>query len=79
MVVCSDGTFYTGVTTDLNRRINEHNGEGGALRGAKYTKARSPVRLVYQEEVENRSTAQSREATLRRTSRQEKQKLAGAL
>lgn len=52
MVRCSDDTYYTGVTTDLTRRIAEHNGEmGGGKRGAKYTKARRPVQLVYQEEI----------------------------
>jgi putative endonuclease len=65
MLRCADGTLYTGVTTDLDRRVAEHNGEGRGDKGAKYTKARRPVQLVYQEESENRSEAQKREAALR--------------
>ncbi len=75
MLRCADGTLYTGVTTDVERRVKEHNGEGGKAKGAKYTKARRPVELVYKEEVEGRGTAQQREATLRRLSRTEKQAL----
>ncbi|MFM2423945.1 MAG: hypothetical protein RLZZ70_334 [Candidatus Parcubacteria bacterium] len=76
MVVCSDGTYYTGVTTDLIRRVAEHNGEAGVGKGAKYTKPRRPVRLVYSEEVDNRSQAQSRESIVRQLSRMEKHELA---
>ncbi len=76
MLLCADGTYYTGVTTDIKRRVAEHNGEKGVSKGAKYTKARRPVRLVYEEVVEGRSAAQSREATLRRLTRLEKQGLA---
>ena len=43
VVACSDGTFYTGVTTDLDRRLNEHN---NTKKGAKYTRSRRPVRLI---------------------------------
>lgn len=76
MLRCSDGTYYSGVTTDLTRRIKEHNGEGGAGKGAKYTKARRPVRLAYSEPSLDRSTAQKREHTLRQLTRAEKEKLA---
>ena len=76
MVRCADDTLYTGVTTDLARRVKEHNGEGVKDKGAKYTKARRPVVLVYSEEIEDRSKAQIREAKLRRLSREEKIKLA---
>jgi len=65
VVRCADGSFYTGVTTDIGRRVNEHNGIGNGKRGAKYTKTRRPVVLVYQEEVTGRKAAQRREATLR--------------
>lgn len=66
---CADGTFYTGVTTDLNRRVKEHNTE---TVGAKYTKARRPVQPVYSEPAANRSEAQQREYVLRRLSRSQK-------
>ena len=65
---CVDGTLYTGCTNDLPKRIQAHN-EGN---GAKYTRSRLPVRLVYQETVDNRSTAQQREAQLKKLSRHEK-------
>jgi putative endonuclease len=58
VVRCSDGTLYTGVTTSVERRIREHN---GSSRGAKYTKARRPVELVWTKEYKNRSEAQSAE------------------
>ncbi len=73
---CVDGSLYTGVTTDVARRVKEHNGEGAKGRGAKYTKARQPVALVYSESTENRSSAQIREAQLRKLSKTEKEKLA---
>ncbi len=51
---CNDGTFYCGVTTDVERRISEHN---GSKKGARYTRSRRPVRLVGFKEVANRSEA----------------------
>ena len=74
MLLCADGTFYTGVTTDVMRRLREHNGEL-AGKGAKYTSARRPVSLVYSEEASNRSTAQIREHIVRSLSRQGKSQL----
>jgi len=71
MLHCSDGTLCTGVTTDVARRVREHNGELMG-KGAKYTKARRPVALVYQEEVESRSAAQMREYGLRKLTKLEK-------
>ena len=70
---CSDGTLYTGITTDLKRRINQHNGilQGGA----RYTAARRPVVLAWSEEVDSRSYAQKREHEIRRLSRIEKTQL----
>ncbi|MCK5340152.1 MAG: GIY-YIG nuclease family protein, partial [Desulfobulbaceae bacterium] len=62
MVRCRDGTLYTGIATDLNRRIAEHNSEKN---GAKYTRSRRPVCLVYSEKVESRSAAAKREYCLR--------------
>jgi putative endonuclease len=65
---CADGTLYAGVTNDTARRLAEH----GAGAGARYTRSRLPVRLVYEERVRNRSAALRREAALRRLSRAEK-------
>lgn len=72
IVECSDGTLYTGITTDLERRLDEHNYSN---KGAKYTRARRPVFLVYNETVNNRSEASKREHTLKKMSRQEKRNL----
>jgi len=58
MVLCADDTLYTGITTDLERRVEEHNSSN---KGAKYTRARRPVILVYNEVYENRSEASKRE------------------
>ena len=68
---CADGTLYTGWTTDLERRLRAHN----SGQGAKYTRGRRPVRLVYREERPTRSAAQRREAAIRRLSRADKLKL----
>ncbi len=69
---CADGTLYTGVTTDLTRRVSEHN---ESLKGAKYTRVRRPVSLVYSEAFESRSAACVREAAIKKLSRDEKSKL----
>lgn len=69
---CADGTLYTGVTTDLMRRVSEHN---ESLKGAKYTRVRRPVSLVYSEAFLNRSAACVREAAIKKLSREEKSKL----
>lgn len=69
---CADGTLYTGVTTDLARRVSEHN---ESLKGAKYTRVRRPVLLVYSEAFEDRSAACVREAAIKKLSREEKSKL----
>ena len=73
LVRCADGTLYTGVARDVARRIDEHN--GGAGRGAKYTRGRRPVRLVHVESARDRSRALRREAALKRLSREGKEKL----
>lgn len=72
---CCDGTFYTGITTDPVRRLAEHN--RGAL-GARYTRARRPVRLVYQEPAASRAAASRREHVLRRLHRADKRALVAA-
>jgi putative endonuclease len=69
---CADGTFYTGITTDLVRRVAEHN----AGCGAAYTRSRLPVTLVYAEPAASRSSALRREYVIRRLSRLEKEVLA---
>lgn len=70
---CSDGTYYTGITTDIERRITEHNGL--SPRGAKYTSARRPVELVYQAGFPTRSDALKEEFRIKKLSRDEKQVL----
>jgi putative endonuclease len=59
MVRCNDGTLYTGITTNLERRLQQHNGE--RFGGAKYTRAKRPVELVYVEKYDTRSEASRRE------------------
>lgn len=71
IVRCKDGSLYTGWTTDLKRRIAVHN-EG---KGAKYTKGRRPVKLVYSEEFETKEEAMRREYAIKHMSRPEKIKL----
>jgi len=65
---CRDGTFYTGVTDNVERRVAMHN----AGRGARYTKGRTPVVLRFVEKVVGRGEAQKREAEIKRMSRKEK-------
>ncbi len=69
IVQCRDRSFYTGITTDLKRRIKEHN---TSLLGSKYTRSRGPVRLVYVKEYPDRSTASIEEARIKSLSRGEK-------
>ena len=66
---CSDQTFYTGITTNLDRRIKEHN---SSKLGSKYTKARRPVKLIYSKNFKNRSEASIEEARIKKLSRAEK-------
>jgi putative endonuclease len=70
MLRCADGSLYTGITTDLARRLAEHNGDGPA--GARYTRSRRPVQLVYSEAARNRSDATQREAAIKRLDRARK-------
>lgn len=60
---CSDGSLYTGITTDLKRRITQHNSKNG---GAIYTRGRQPVNLVYFEETHSRSLASKRELSIKK-------------
>ena len=69
---CSDGSLYTGITTDIIKRLDEHNTKDT---GAKYTKARRPVKLLYKESSENRSTASKREYAIKKLTRLKKLQL----
>jgi len=71
IVECADGTYYTGWTTDPERRVATHN-KG---LGAKYTKMRRPVKLVYVEEQPDRKMAMKRERAIKKMARPQKQKL----
>ena len=69
---CNDHTFYTGITTNLDRRLKEHN---SSKLGAKYTKVRRPVKLIYSQKFNNRSEALIEEARIKKLSRIEKHNL----
>lgn len=69
---CNDGTLYTGITTNLEKRLMEHNTSD---KGAKYTRYRRPVDLVYQEPCSDKSTALKRELAIKKMSRQQKNSL----
>ena len=60
---CADDTLYTGITTELKRRITEHN---GSAKGAKYTRVRRPVKLIYSELYDSRSAALKREYKIKK-------------
>lgn len=66
---CADGSLYTGITVDLKRRVEEHNSSG---LGAKYTRGRRPVELVYSKKFRDRSAASREEARIKALSREEK-------
>lgn len=71
LVKCQDGTLYTGYTTNLKRRIKEHN----SGRGARYTKGRAPVEIVYYQDCVSRSRALQEEYRIKQLSRTAKEKL----
>ena len=73
MVECSDGTYYTGWTNDVAARVAAHN----AGYGARYTRGRGPVRLVYREDCPDKRTAQRREWEIKQMNRAQKQQLVG--
>ncbi len=70
MLRCSDNSLYTGITTDISRRLEEHNSEKSVTR---YTRARQPVELVYQESANSRSDAGKREVQLKKLKKIEKE------
>ncbi len=71
IVECADGSYYTGYTDDPLRREKVHN----SGKGAKYTRSRLPVHMIYTEEYESKSEALKREAAIKKLSRPEKEKL----
>jgi putative endonuclease len=72
MVRCADGTLYTGIATDVERRVAEHN----AGQGARYTRGRGPVTLVYREQAKDRPAALRREHAIKQLSSTKKRALA---
>jgi len=74
LLQCADGSLYCGYTTDVDRRVAEHNGEG-KVAGARYTSGRRPVHLIHQESFATRSEAQKREAEIKKLSKSHKLKL----
>ena len=73
---CSDQSLYTGITNNLERRLQEHN-QSNKLAAA-YTRARRPVSLVYHEMQDDRASASKREATIKKMTKTEKEKLISA-
>lgn len=73
MLRCKDNTYYTGYTNDLEKRLKAHN----AGKGAKYTKGRGPVELVYYESFEDKTSAMHREWEIKQLSRKEKENILG--
>jgi len=71
MLHCADDTFYTGITTDLNRRLQEHN---NSTLGAKYTRGRTPVTMIYNAEYETRNLASKEEYRIKKLTKKEKLK-----
>lgn len=69
LVECGDGTLYTGIATDVARRIGEH---GGSARGARYLRGRGPLRIVYQRVIGDRALASRIEARVKKLARAEK-------
>lgn len=67
---CADGSLYTGVALDVEKRLRQHNGELAG--GPRYTRGRRPVNLLWSEPAADRSAAQQREAAIKRLSRREK-------
>lgn len=68
---CKDNTYYTGYTTDVNKRVKTHN----SGKGAKYTRGRTPVTLMHQEEFNDKGDAMRREIQIKKMKRQDKEKL----
>jgi putative endonuclease len=69
---CSDNTFYTGISSDIEKRVKEHN---GSPKGAKYTRSRRPVKLVYSEACATKGDALKREIAIKKLNRRQKEQL----
>lgn len=72
IVKCADNSYYTGITTDVQRRIQEHN---SSPKSARYTRSRRPVQLVWTKEAKDRSEASKEEYRIKQLSRKDKEKL----
>ena len=72
VILCFDNSFYCGITTNLQKRLKQHNGiiKGGA----KYTRSRRPCKYIYKESAQNRSDASKKEASFKKLSRKQKEK-----
>ena len=73
VVRCRDGTLYTGISTDIDRRLAEHKGEGDA--GSKYLKGRAPLKLLFQRRLGSRSLALKVENRVKKLSKAKKEKM----
>ncbi|RNJ25374.1 GIY-YIG nuclease family protein [Halosegnis longus] len=73
VIECADGSFYTGYTTDVQRRVAEHD----AGEGSKYTRGRTPVELRHTEAFDTKGAAMSREYEIKQLSRRQKERLVG--
>jgi putative endonuclease len=76
MVRCNDNSLYTGITTDITRRVNEHNSKTN--KAAKYTRSKQPIHLVYYETLACRSSASIKEAALKKLTKIKKETLVNA-
>lgn len=72
IILASDNSFYTGITTDIKRRWQQHNGAAG---GARFFRGRKPIQLIYLEAGHDRSSASKREATIKKLKRRQKKEL----
>jgi putative endonuclease len=72
VILCFDNSFYCGITTNLQKRLKQHNGiiKGGA----KYTRSRRPCKYIYKEAAQNRSDASKKEAAFKKLNRKQKEK-----
>ena len=72
VILCFDNSFYCGITTNLQKRLKQHNGV--IKGGAKYTRSRRPCKYIYKEAAQNRSDASKKEAAFKKLSRKQKEK-----